>query len=139
MTSETRANADAANAPQPGRVSRRRKKADDASAGLKAGAVWAFLAWVLTILFFLPVAWMVLTSFHREVEAAKNPPALFRTADRRAVLAAVQPRHLAVADQGGGGHTRTEVMFFLPVDQFLLADRAAQDKLVRGLSLGAVK
>ena len=77
MTSETRANADAANAPQPGRVSRRRKKADDASAGLKAGAVWAFLAWVLTILFFLPVAWMVLTSFHREVEAAKNPPALF--------------------------------------------------------------
>ena len=57
--------------------SRRRKKADDASAGLKAGAVWAFLAWVLTILFFLPVAWMVLTSFHREVEAAKNPPALF--------------------------------------------------------------
>ena len=76
-TSETRSNADAANAPQPARATRRKKKKDDASEGLKAGPIWAFLAWALTILFFLPVAWMVLTSFHREVDAAKNPPALF--------------------------------------------------------------
>ncbi len=27
-------------------------------------------AWVLGLLFFLPVAWMVLTSFHSEVDAA---------------------------------------------------------------------
>ena len=77
VTSENRSNADAADAPQPARATRRKKKKDDASEGLKAGPIWAFLAWALTILFFLPVAWMVLTSFHREVDAAKNPPALF--------------------------------------------------------------
>ncbi|MEU4171531.1 carbohydrate ABC transporter permease [Streptomyces sp. NPDC026665] len=32
-------------------------------------------AWALGILFFLPIAWMVLTSFHSEPDAAKNPPA----------------------------------------------------------------
>ena len=34
-------------------------------------------AWVVGILFVLPVLWMVLTSFHSEPDAAKNPPALF--------------------------------------------------------------
>ncbi|MEV6195268.1 carbohydrate ABC transporter permease [Streptomyces sp. NPDC051920] len=32
-------------------------------------------AWALGIVFFLPIAWMVLTSFHSEPDAAKNPPA----------------------------------------------------------------
>ena len=77
VTSETRSNADAADAPQPARATRRKQKVDDASEGLKAGPVWAFVAWALTILFFLPVFWMVLTSFHREVDAAQNPPAVF--------------------------------------------------------------
>jgi sorbitol/mannitol transport system permease protein len=77
VTSESRANADGAAAPKPARVTRRQKKADDASAALKGGPLWAFIAWALTVLFFLPVAWMVLTSFHREVDAAKNPPAVF--------------------------------------------------------------
>jgi sorbitol/mannitol transport system permease protein len=77
VTSETRANADAAEAPKPARVTGRRKKVDDASAGLKGGPIWALIAWALTILFFLPVAWMVLTSFHQEVDAAQNPPAVF--------------------------------------------------------------
>ena len=77
VTSETRSNADAAEAPQPARATRRKQKVDDSSEGLKAGPVWAFIAWALTILFFLPVFWMVLTSFHQEVDAAKNPPALF--------------------------------------------------------------
>lgn len=31
-------------------------------------------AWVLGIVFFLPIAWMALTSFHSEPDAAKNPP-----------------------------------------------------------------
>ena len=31
-------------------------------------------AWVIGILFFLPVAWMVLTSFHSESNAGTNPP-----------------------------------------------------------------
>ncbi|MEU0039794.1 carbohydrate ABC transporter permease [Streptomyces sp. NPDC006333] len=32
------------------------------------------LAWVLGVLFFLPIAWMALTSFHSEADAATNPP-----------------------------------------------------------------
>jgi sorbitol/mannitol transport system permease protein len=35
------------------------------------------VAWIVGILFILPVLWMVLTSFHSEPDAAKNPPALF--------------------------------------------------------------
>src|SRR6185295_11508961 len=37
----------------------------------------AILAWALTLLFFVPVAWMVLTSFHTEADAATNPPTIF--------------------------------------------------------------
>ncbi|MGW8681160.1 carbohydrate ABC transporter permease [Streptomyces sp. NPDC055817] len=32
------------------------------------------VAWLAGILFFLPIAWMVLTSFHSEESAAANPP-----------------------------------------------------------------
>jgi sorbitol/mannitol transport system permease protein len=32
---------------------------------------------VLTLLFFTPVAWMVLTSLHQESDAATNPPSIF--------------------------------------------------------------
>lgn len=32
------------------------------------------LAWVVGLLFFLPIAWMALTSFHSETDAATNPP-----------------------------------------------------------------
>jgi sorbitol/mannitol transport system permease protein len=40
--------------------------------------VWlSLLAWVIGILFVLPVVWMVLTSFHSEANAAQNPPAVF--------------------------------------------------------------
>ena len=35
------------------------------------------LAWVVGILFVLPVLWMVLTSFHSEADAATNPPSFF--------------------------------------------------------------
>ncbi len=34
------------------------------------------LAWIVGILFVLPVLWMLLTSFHTEEDAAKNPPDL---------------------------------------------------------------
>src|SRR5919206_273225 len=37
----------------------------------------SLLAWVVGILFVLPVVWMVLTSFHSEANAAQNPPAVF--------------------------------------------------------------
>jgi sorbitol/mannitol transport system permease protein len=43
----------------------------------RGGAWLSFLAWVVGILFVLPVLWMVLTSFHSEADAAKNPPAVF--------------------------------------------------------------
>jgi sorbitol/mannitol transport system permease protein len=32
------------------------------------------LAWLTGVLFFLPIAWMALTSFHSEADAATNPP-----------------------------------------------------------------
>ncbi|GAB3415915.1 carbohydrate ABC transporter permease [Flindersiella endophytica] len=35
------------------------------------------VAWVVVLLFFTPVAWMVLTSFHSEKDAGTNPPSLF--------------------------------------------------------------
>jgi sorbitol/mannitol transport system permease protein len=52
-------------APAPARVPGRRR-----------GAALALLAWATGLLFFLPVGWMVLTSFHSEPDAATNPPAL---------------------------------------------------------------
>ncbi|MFX4293508.1 MULTISPECIES: carbohydrate ABC transporter permease [Streptomyces] len=40
------------------------------------GAFLGLLAWAVGLLFFLPVAWMVLTSFRSESDAATNPPSL---------------------------------------------------------------
>ena len=54
---------------------RQRKVKDDTSAS--AGPWWTFLAWLLTLVFFAPVAWMVLTSLHQESDAATNPPSIF--------------------------------------------------------------
>ncbi|MFJ6081790.1 carbohydrate ABC transporter permease [Streptomyces sp. NPDC092369] len=41
----------------------------------RKGVGLGLVAWVLGIVFFLPIAWMALTSFHSETDAAKNPPA----------------------------------------------------------------
>ncbi|MEU4677626.1 carbohydrate ABC transporter permease [Micromonospora sp. NPDC023737] len=43
-------------------------------AAAPAAAAWTVLAWLVGLLFFLPVLWMVLTGFKREVDAASNPP-----------------------------------------------------------------
>jgi polyol transport system permease protein len=44
----------------------------------RTGNVWlGICAWVLGLIFFFPFLWMVLTSFHREVDAATNPPSFF--------------------------------------------------------------
>ncbi|GAA0503298.1 mannitol ABC transporter permease [Paractinoplanes deccanensis] len=43
----------------------------------RGGAWLTLLAWVVGILFVLPVLWMVLTSFHSEADAATNPPSVF--------------------------------------------------------------
>jgi sorbitol/mannitol transport system permease protein len=38
--------------------------------------IWGVLAWFSGLVFFAPVAWMVLTSLHSEPDAATNPPSL---------------------------------------------------------------
>jgi sorbitol/mannitol transport system permease protein len=58
----------------PSRRRRARKHEDVAE---RAGFSWTFIAWFFTLLFFAPVAWMVLTSFHSEADAATNPPTPF--------------------------------------------------------------
>ena len=60
----------------PGRPGRRRSR-KGADAAARAGAGWALLTWAVTLLFFMPVAWMVLTSLHKESDAATNPPSPF--------------------------------------------------------------
>jgi sorbitol/mannitol transport system permease protein len=59
---------------RPSTPARRRRAAKDPGSAQRGGPVWAFVAWALTLLFFAPVGWMVLTSFHREADAATNPP-----------------------------------------------------------------
>ncbi len=63
------------NEPPAQRRRRARKVKDDTSA--PAGPWWTFGAWLLTLIFFAPVAWMVLTSLHKESDAATNPPSIF--------------------------------------------------------------
>ncbi|MFD6322353.1 carbohydrate ABC transporter permease [Streptomyces sp. NPDC058442] len=41
---------------------------------VRRGAGLGLVAWLAGIVFFLPVAWMALTSFHSEEDAATNPP-----------------------------------------------------------------
>ena len=71
---------------------RTRKAKDDASA--TAGPWWTFLAWLLTLLFFAPVAWMVLTSLHTESDAATNPPSIFAPMHLQQLRRRVRPRNL---------------------------------------------
>ncbi len=80
MSADTEARAvevesDAGDPPPPSRVRRRRKKGKENEE--KAGPLWGILAWAVTLIFFAPVAWMVLTSLHIEADAATNPPSIF--------------------------------------------------------------
>jgi sorbitol/mannitol transport system permease protein len=43
----------------------------------RSGPILGLVAWVVGLLFVLPVLWMVLTSFHSEPDAATNPPSVF--------------------------------------------------------------
>ncbi|MDQ1751554.1 MAG: polyol transport system permease protein [Pseudonocardiales bacterium] len=57
-------------APSRSTTTRKRK-----SSGVRASSLSAGLAsWLIGIIFFIPVAWMVLTSFHSESDAGTNPP-----------------------------------------------------------------
>jgi sorbitol/mannitol transport system permease protein len=42
----------------------------------RGGAFLGLVAWLVGIIFVLPILWMVLTSFHSEADAATNPPSL---------------------------------------------------------------
>jgi sorbitol/mannitol transport system permease protein len=59
---------------RPGRaVTRRRVRPHRTTS--RAALVWRGLAaWVIGLIFFLPVGWMVLTSLHSEADAGTNPP-----------------------------------------------------------------
>ncbi|GAA1485462.1 carbohydrate ABC transporter permease [Brachybacterium fresconis] len=57
----------------PPAIRRRRPK------GRTSGHVLTVVAWAAGLLFFAPVAWMVLTSFKQESQAASNPPTFFFT------------------------------------------------------------
>ncbi len=43
----------------------------------RSGGILTAAAWIIGVLFALPVLWMVLTSLHSENDAAKNPPDFF--------------------------------------------------------------
>ena len=59
-------------------LNRRKKPArGEGDLAERGGLVWTSTAWVITLIFFAPVAWMVLTSFHSEADAATNPPTIF--------------------------------------------------------------
>src|SRR6266567_2688030 len=40
------------------------------------GVLLGLLAWVIGVIFIIPVLWMVLTSFHSEADAGTNPPSI---------------------------------------------------------------
>lgn len=45
--------------------------------GIISGSVLTTVTWILALIFFAPIAWMVMTSFKQENVAASNPPAFF--------------------------------------------------------------
>ena len=76
-TAPTTSGVEPERAAAPPAVIRRRKRKVKDDTSTPAGPGWTVLAWLLTLLFFAPVAWMVLTSLHAESDAATNPPSIF--------------------------------------------------------------
>lgn len=60
------------------------------------GAALTLITWLLALGFFLPVAWMVLTSFKQEADASTNPPTFF--------FAPTLEQYRAVIDAGLGDY-----------------------------------
>ena len=76
MTTTTPATAPPRGAAPAAPARRRRRGGDEAGLAPRLGAFWTFVVWLATLVFFAPVAWMVLTSLHTEADAATNPPSL---------------------------------------------------------------
>lgn len=64
------------NGPRAVRAPSRQATEPHTRKGRRRAAGLGLLAWLAGIVFFLPVAWMVLTSFHAESDAATNPPSV---------------------------------------------------------------
>jgi len=77
VTTSTPTTAPAATTSVPRLGRRRATKGGEQGLAPRGGPVWTTIAWVATLVFFTPVAWMVLTSFHNEADAATNPPSPF--------------------------------------------------------------
>lgn len=77
MSATTSTPAPSAVATRAARPRRRRSDQGEQGLALRGGKVWTTIAWVATLIFFAPVGWMVLTSFHTEADAATNPPSPF--------------------------------------------------------------
>jgi sorbitol/mannitol transport system permease protein len=58
-------------------VARKAKATKPGASASRGAPLLGLVAWLVGIAFFLPVAWMVLTAFHSETEAATNPPTIF--------------------------------------------------------------
>ena len=54
-----------------------RRGARNGNAPRRGFSWWGLITWIVTLFFFAPVAWMVLTSLHSEADAATNPPSVF--------------------------------------------------------------
>jgi sorbitol/mannitol transport system permease protein len=73
MSASTLASAPSGRTPERSVVRPRRPK------GRTTGHLLTVIAWAAGLLFFAPVAWMVLTSFKQESQAASSPPTFFFT------------------------------------------------------------
>jgi sorbitol/mannitol transport system permease protein len=62
--------------PAVAATSVKRPKRSGGGVERKGSPLWGVLAWLVGLVFVTPVLWMVLTSFHSEVDASQNPPAL---------------------------------------------------------------
>jgi len=58
------------------RVGARRRTRTSRPTGSRHAWVWGLIAWMIGLLFVIPVLWMVLTSLHSESDAATNPPSI---------------------------------------------------------------
>src|SRR6195952_4136148 len=62
--------------PAPVPASRTPEGAPRRTRAPRRGVIFGMVAWLIGILFVLPVLWMLLTSFHSEAAAATNPPSI---------------------------------------------------------------
>jgi len=78
----------------PVRTTEPRRESSRSRRGRVGGGLLTTFTWIVSIAFFFPVAWMVLTSFKQESQAASDPPQWFFTP--------TLDQYRAVIDAGAG-------------------------------------